>query len=103
MADESLEYESSEPGRRLPRAGEPYRPPHVPPGTATLGMWLFLIALFMLFAAVMVAYLVIRLAGHMSPPLHQIHFPNLLWVSTAMVIAVSFTLARSLGYLKAER
>jgi len=102
MADDSLEYEGRVPdGRR--GAPQPYIPPHVPPGTGTLGMWLFLVALFMLFAAVMVAYLVIRLAGHMSPPLHQVQFPKLLWVSTAMVIAVSFTLVRSLNFLKAER
>lgn len=100
MADDSIEYESNAPDRRR---GQPYHPPHVPPGTSTLGMWLFLIALFMLFAAVMVAYLVIRLYGHKSPPLHQIHFPNLLWVSTAMVVAVSFALARSLRSLRAER
>jgi len=101
MADEAFEYESNP--RDLPTA-RPYRQPHVlPPGTGTLGMWLFLIALFMLFAAVMVAYLVIRLAGHQSPPLHAIQFPKLLWLSTALVIGVSVGMTRSLHFLRIER
>jgi cytochrome c oxidase subunit 3 len=83
--------------------GHPYRPPHVPASTSTLGMWLFLIALFMLFAAVMLAYLFIRLAGAQSPPLHAIHLPALLWLSTALVIGVSIALSRALRFLRRER
>jgi cytochrome c oxidase subunit 3 len=66
-------------------------------------MWLFLIALFMLFGAVMVAYLFIRLAGAKSPPLHVIHLPSLLWLSTALVIGVSIALARAVKYLRMEK
>ncbi len=102
MADEPIEYESDSPDRRRP-APTPYYPPNVPPGTYTLGMWLFLVALFMLFAAVMVGYLFIRLGNQQSPPLHAIHLPKLLWLSTALVIAVSLALSRSLAYVKLER
>jgi heme/copper-type cytochrome/quinol oxidase subunit 3 len=101
MADEPLEYEGSAPDRS--RGPTPYYPPNVPPGTATFGMWLLLASLFMLFAAVMVGYLVIRLGGSQSPPLHAIHFPKLLWLSTALVIGVSFALQRSLNYVKLEK
>jgi heme/copper-type cytochrome/quinol oxidase subunit 3 len=66
-------------------------------------MWLFLTALFMLFAAVMMAYLFIRLAGPKSPPLHSIHLPAPLWLSTALVIGVSIALARALNFLRIER
>ena len=86
-----------------PNYGHPYRPPHVPAATGTFGMWLFLIALFMLFGAVMLAYLFIRLAGAQSPPLHAIHLPRMLWLSTALVIGVSIGLARSLKFLRRER
>ena len=95
MADEPLEY-----GRK---GSSPYYPPHVPHATATLGMWLFLAALFMLFAGVMVAYLAIRLGSERSPPLHEIHFPKLLWLSTALVISVSVALARSLHFVRLEK
>jgi heme/copper-type cytochrome/quinol oxidase subunit 3 len=85
-----------------PRPGQPYRPPHAPAAAATFGMWLFLISLFMLFAAVITAYLFIRLAGAKSPPLHSVQFPRLLWLSTVLVIGVSFSLARSVGSLRLE-
>jgi heme/copper-type cytochrome/quinol oxidase subunit 3 len=86
-----------------PPPGIPYRPPHVPAATSTLGMWLFLAALFMLFGAVMLGYLFIRLAGPNSPPLHVIRLPPLLWLSTVMVMGVSFAIARSLKYLRLEK
>lgn len=65
-------------------------------------MWLFLTSLFMLFAAVITAYLFVRLAGAKSPPLHTVHFPNLLWLSTALVIGVSVALARTVASLRLE-
>lgn len=83
------------------RGGHEY--PQVPAATATLGMWLFLIALFMLFASAMLAYIFIRLAGSRSPSRGFIHLPRLLWLSTVLVIGVSFALARSLRYLRIER
>src|SRR4051794_3335526 len=100
MADDTLEYEGDAPDRR--RGPTPYYPPNVPPGTATFGMFLLLVSLFILFAAVMVGYLFIRLAGAQSPPLHAIHLPRLLWLSTALVISVSFALQRALAFVKLE-
>jgi len=99
MADDPIEYESGSPDRRP----APYYAPNVPPGTYTFGMWLFLVALFMLFAGVMVAYLIIRLGSAKSPPAHTIHFPKLLWLSTALVVGVSYALTRSIYHVRHEK
>jgi heme/copper-type cytochrome/quinol oxidase subunit 3 len=58
----------------------------------TVGMILFLAALFMLFAASLLAYVMVRLNGANAPPAGSIHLPGLLWLSTAMVIGVSVAL-----------
>ena len=58
----------------------------------TVGMILFLAALTMLFAASLLAYVMIRLGGPNSPPAGYIHLPSLLWLSTVMVIGVSVAL-----------
>ena len=101
MPDDPAEAPSPGDRGRSRRAAD--YPPHVPAATGTLGMWLFLISLFMLFAAAMVGYAIIRLAGHQSPPSGAIHLPGLLWLSTALVIGVSFSMARGLRYLRIER
>ena len=95
----------------LPRSsqGRPTRPadsprtPVVPPGTGTFGIVLFLVALFMLFAAAMVGYVVIREFGNLSPPRGSLELPGLLWVSTALVIAVSFAMTRAVHFIRRER
>jgi heme/copper-type cytochrome/quinol oxidase subunit 3 len=66
-------------------------------------MFLLLASLFMLFAAVMAGYLFIRLYGAQSPPPHAIQLPRLLWLSTALVISVSFALYRALTFVKLEK
>jgi len=38
-----------------------------------------------------------------APPLHAIHLPALLWLSTALVIGVSIALSRALRFLRRER
>ena len=104
MADNAFEYDDDAPdvpGRRP--APTPYYAPSVPPGTYTFGMWLFLAALFMLFAAIMVGYLIIRLGSPKAPPPHSIHLPKLLWLSTALVISVSYALARCLHFVRQEK
>lgn len=58
----------------------------------TVGMILFLAALFMLFAASLLAYAMVRLNGVNAPAPGTIHLPGLLWLSTAMVIGVSVAL-----------
>lgn len=86
-------------------SGRPGRsqPPAVPPGTGTVGMWLFLVSLFMLFSAAMLGYAFIRLAGNRSPRRGTLHFPSILWLSTALVICVSFTMSRAVAAVRRER
>jgi cytochrome c oxidase subunit 3 len=80
------------------------KPNHrTPPYTATVGMWLFLAALTMLFAATMLAYLIIRTHGPSSPALHTIHFPRMLWLSTAAILAGSYTIHQAVHAAQHER
>jgi heme/copper-type cytochrome/quinol oxidase subunit 3 len=66
-------------------------------------MWLFLLSLFILFASAMVAYVVIRQTRSQGPQQVSLHFPPILWLSTAMVIGVSFALSRALQFIRRER
>jgi heme/copper-type cytochrome/quinol oxidase subunit 3 len=94
------------PGRqREPLNHRPARPhpPPVPSGTGALGMRLFLVSLFMLFAAAMVGYVFVRLAGGKSPPPGSLHFPRLLWVSTALVICVSIAMSQAVSAVRREK
>jgi len=90
---------------------------YLPPGTGTLGMWLFLTSLGILFASSMVGYLVVRLltlhekvnpvTGELvrqaGPPLGAIRIPPGLWVSTAIMLASSFTIHLALRAVQQER
>lgn len=91
---------------------------HVPPGTHTLGMWLFLAALGVLFIAGMLAYGIVRVtATHarpvsdvpgqfiapVAPPLHSISMPMVLWLSTGAILISSFTMHRALDNVVHER
>ncbi len=90
---------------------------HLPPGTGTLGMWLFLIALGILFASSMVGYLVIRLVTlepgidaitgqivrQAGPPLGSIQVPVGLWISTTIILASSFSMHLALRAIRYER
>jgi len=90
---------------------------HLPQGTGTLGMWLFLTTLGILFAASLGAYLVIRLmtldaltdpvtgqvVRRAGPPLGSIPMPSGLWVSTAVMLASSYTIHLSLRAIQQER
>lgn len=80
------------PSADLPAFDEntPREPSFRNPGT--VGMILFLAALFMLFAASLIAYAMIRVGGANSPPAGAIHMPGLLWLSTLLVIGVSVAL-----------
>ena len=101
--------------RRQPPGAAGLPPPPqqqvLPPGTATFGMWLFLIALFMLFAAAMIGYVIVRLQLESPPvqgnrpviPAGALRFPPLFWFSTAFVLGVSLTLGRSLRAVRRER
>jgi heme/copper-type cytochrome/quinol oxidase subunit 3 len=90
---------------------------HLPHGTGAFGMWLFLIALGILFAASMVGYLVIRLVTlkayvnpvtgetvrQAAPALGSIAVPAGLWVSTAVMLASSFTIHLAVRAIQQER
>lgn len=77
--------------------------PQLPPGTGKLGMWLILAALFMLFAATVVAYVVIRLTGSYSPPRGVIQMPVILWGSTLAMVGSSVTLHLALTAIRRGR
>jgi heme/copper-type cytochrome/quinol oxidase subunit 3 len=77
--------------------------PPTPRGMQTVGMLLFLAALFMLFAAMMMAYVFIRISGpHHAQP-HTVHLPQLLWVSTAFILGVSICFHGALKAVQRER
>lgn len=90
---------------------------HLPPGTGVFGMWLFLISLGILFASSMVGYLVIRLTTlkpgldpvtdavvrQAGPALGTIQMPAGLWVSTAVILASSFSIHLALRAVRQER
>ena len=99
-------------------AKQPPRQPHVvPPGTQTLGMWLFLVPLAILFLGGMLAYIIVRIAGTIerahpvtgdaiaptAPPLHTIDIPLVLWLSTAAILISSYTIHRALDNVVHER
>ena len=66
-----------------------------------MGMWLFLAALFMLFSAGLLGWVVIRNTGDNSK--QHFHLPAILWLSTALVVGVSFTMSRAVARLRRER
>jgi cytochrome c oxidase subunit 3 len=76
---------------------------HTPPGTGTVGMWLFLAALTTLFGATLIGYAVIRVTSNRSPALGTIKFPWTLWISTALMLAASWTLHQALVNVRRER
>ena len=96
---------------------DPDRRLHTPPGTHTLGMWLFLAALAMLFLGGMIAYVIIRITGTFAgthpltneiipataPPLGSFSMPPVLWLSTTAILLSSYTIHRALDNVVHER
>jgi heme/copper-type cytochrome/quinol oxidase subunit 3 len=82
---------------------EPKKDHRIPPGTSTVGMYLFLAALTMLFGATMIGYAYIRLNGSRSPGLHVLHLPKSLWLSTAHNLPGSWTLHEAVVNVRRER
>jgi cytochrome c oxidase subunit III len=72
----------------------------IPPKTATIGMWVFLASLTMLFAATMIGYVIIRLTGTFSPGLGSIKTPWTLWLSTIVVLAASATIQMAINAIR---
>jgi len=63
-----------------------------PLGTGKLGMKILVAALSMLFAASVVAYMLIRLRAPAWPPPGTPHLPGTLWVSTVIIAVSSLTM-----------
>ncbi|MGE5612456.1 MAG: cytochrome c oxidase subunit 3 [Bacillota bacterium] len=73
-----------------------------PARMGTFGMWLFLAALAMLFAASMIAYIAIR-TGPQGATRGAIHLPHALWLSTALILLSSVTMHRAVHAIRLER
>jgi heme/copper-type cytochrome/quinol oxidase subunit 3 len=74
-----------------------------PPRAASIGMWLFLAALGMLFLSSMLLYVLMRIHvfGHLSND--EIHMPPLAWGSTAVLLLGSFTIHQAVVAIRRER
>jgi len=75
----------------------------VPPGTGVFGMWLFMAALTMLFAATMVGYIIVRLRPEAKPPPGSLAMPWHLWGSTALIMVSSFSMHQAMQNIRTER
>jgi cytochrome c oxidase subunit 3 len=65
----------------------------VPPASfRRMGMWLLLASLGMLFAAILVGFLVLRSRAEQWPPAGAPPLPGGLWVSTALLVVLSVVL-----------
>jgi cytochrome c oxidase subunit III len=73
------------------------------PGIETIGMWLFLISLTMLFAATMVGYVIVRIRLQREAALGSLDLPASLWISTALILAGSVTIHQALVAVRRER
>lgn len=95
----------------------PDRDQNLPPGTGRLGMALFLVALGMLFAASMLAFVIIRLLGLRGtfdpatgqwvrsasvPDQGAIELPLLLWFSTLLMLVSSVTIHQAVEAVRRE-
>jgi len=78
-------------------------PFHTSARPASVGMWLILASLAMLFIAGMLIYVLLRLQfyGHLAGG--QIRLPAGLWFSTAVLLAGSFTIHRCIVAIRRER
>ena len=70
---------------------------------ATIGMWLFLAALTMLFGSSLVGYILIRLNPYTQAAAAHIHIPAIFWFSTAIMLASGLTMGRALQAIRHER
>lgn len=70
---------------------------------AELGLRLFLASLAVLFGASLVAYLVVRLTGQRLSSSAAVSLPPVLWASTALLLAASYALHRSVAAARSEK
>jgi heme/copper-type cytochrome/quinol oxidase subunit 3 len=76
---------------------------HTPRRSSAIGMYLFLASLFMLFAAGILGYVLIRIKASERLALGSLEIPHALWASTAIVVIASFTIQRAVNQLRHER
>jgi heme/copper-type cytochrome/quinol oxidase subunit 3 len=76
---------------------------HAPHRASTIGMWLFLATLTMLFVSSMLAYFLIRskLWGSAAPS--HVPLPWGTWVSTVVLLGASYTIHRAVYNVRLER
>lgn len=79
------------------------KPHPLPAKTYTIGMWLFLLTLTMLFLSGMVGYLVVRFLTPNAEDLQRTSMPWLLFVSTAFVVAGSVTVQWAVNAVRQEK
>ena len=72
----------------------------VPARAQTIGMWLFLAALTMLFGATLVGYFVVRAN---QPAILHLQLPRSLWISTALMLAGSVAIHFAVEAARHER
>ena len=70
------------------------------PGAGILGMWIFLAALAVLFAASIAGYLIVRLRATTWPPEGMPRLPHGLWVSTLILIGCSLAISGALAAVR---
>lgn len=73
-----------------------------PVRAGAIGMYLFLASLFMLFAAGLLGYVIIRLSILSKHPEIAVTIPKKLWISTAIVMVASVTIQFAVGELRRE-
>jgi cytochrome c oxidase subunit III len=75
------------------------------PGAGTMGMVVLIASLSMLFAATMMVYFVFRakVPQNLWRPAGFDHLPWTLWISTAILIACSFTIHTALAGIRKDR
>jgi len=81
---------------------EHYRRPQ-PRRVGQVGMWLFLAALTMLFAAALLGYLIIRLRTVGTLPLRSLILPAGLWFSTFCILVSGVTIELACRFAQEER
>jgi len=74
---------------------------YVPARAQTIGMWLFLAALTMLFGATMVGYFIVR--SRQPTTVQSLQLPRSLWVSTALMLAGSVAIHFAVDAARRER
>jgi heme/copper-type cytochrome/quinol oxidase subunit 3 len=76
---------------------------HTPRRAYTIGMWLFLAALGMLFFAGMLMYVLFFVHVFGSASVIPVHLPALTWLSTLVLLGASYTIHRAVAAVRRER